>query len=154
MAWSRGSRTRALFAWCSALAMGSAAAVVIDIDNAELGKLAAAGVPVVDIRTAPEWQQTGIVPGSHLLTFFNERGQADPGAWLARARALAAPADPIILICRSGARTKTVSQFLSEQAGYAKVYNVRSGIAAWAAEGRPLSSAAPVLAACRAANTC
>jgi rhodanese-related sulfurtransferase len=132
----------------------TARAEVIDIDNAELARLAAAGVPVIDIRTRPEWEQTGIVAGSHLLTFFDERGNADPVMWLERAKAISKPSDPVIVICRSGNRTKAVSQFLSQRVGYAKVYNVRNGIVAWAREGRPVTSAAPALAACRAARTC
>lgn len=140
---------------CSLMVAAFAArADVVDIDNAELAKLAAAGVPVIDIRTRPEWEQTGIVPGSHLLTFFDERGQADPAAWLERAKAISKPGDPVVVICRTGNRTKVVSQFLSQRAGYAKVYNVRHGIVAWAKEGRPVGSAAPALAACRAAKTC
>jgi len=140
---------------CSLMVAAFAArADVVDIDNAELAKLAAAGVPVIDIRTRPEWEQTGIVPGSHLLTFFDERGQADPAAWLERAKAISKPGDPVVVICRTGNRTKVVSQFLSQRAGYAKVYNVRNGIVAWTKEGRPVGSAAPALAACRAAKTC
>ena len=132
----------------------TARAEVVDIDNAELAKLAAAGVPVIDIRTRPEWEETGIVSGSHLLTFFDERGQADPAAWLAKAKAVAKPGDPVVVICRSGNRTKALSQFLSHRVGYAKVYNVRNGIVAWAKEGRPMVSAAPTLATCRAARAC
>ena len=140
---------------CSLMVAAFAArADVVDIDNAELAKLAAAGVPVIDIRTRPEWEQTGIVPGSHLLTFFDERGQADPAAWLERAKAISKPGDPVVVICRTGNRTKVVSQFLSQRAGYAKVYNVRNGIVAWTNEGRSVGSAAPALAACRAAKTC
>jgi rhodanese-related sulfurtransferase len=145
---------RLLFACFCLAAAFAARAEVIDIDNSELAKLAASGVPVIDIRTRPEWEETGIVPGSHLLTFFDERGKADPAAWLERAKAIAKPGDPLIVICRSGNRTKPVSQFLSQQAGYAKVYNVRNGIRAWAKEGRPMISAAPALASCRAAKTC
>ncbi|MEK7750511.1 MAG: rhodanese-like domain-containing protein, partial [Acidobacteriota bacterium] len=126
----------------------------VDIDSATLAKLAASGVQVIDIRTRPEWEETGIVPGSHLLTFFDERGKADPGLWLERAKSVAKPGDPVIVICRSGNRTKALSQFLSQQAGYKKVYNVSDGIRAWAKEGRPMVSAAPTLAACRSARTC
>ena len=141
---------------CIIAACGTAVvrADVIDIDNAELAKLAAAGVPVIDIRTRPEWEQTGIVPGSHLLTFFDERGNADPATWLQRAGTISKPGDPLIVICRTGNRTKALSQFLSQRAGYAKVYNVRNGIVAWAKDGRPVAPAAPALAACRAGNTC
>lgn len=145
---------RLLLGSCLFLAAFAARAEVVDIDNAELAKLAAAGVAVIDIRTRPEWEQTGIVPGSHPLTFFDERGQADPAAWLEKAKAIAKPGEPLIVICRSGNRTKAVSQFLSQRVGYAKVYNVRNGIVAWAKEGRPMVSAAPTLAACRAARTC
>ncbi len=127
---------------------------IIDIDNAELATLSASGIAVIDIRTAPEWAETGIVPGSHLLTYFDERGNADPAAWLKKVKAFAKPGDPVAVICRSGNRTKAASQFLSQQAGYVKVYNVKHGIRAWAKEGRPIVSAAPALASCRKAKTC
>jgi rhodanese-related sulfurtransferase len=145
---------RLLLGTCLLLAAFAARAEVIDIDNATLAKLAASGVPVIDIRTRPEWEQTGIVPGSHLLTFFDERGNADPATWLQRAGAISKPGEPLIVICRTGNRTKALSRFLSQRAGYAKVYNVKSGIVAWAKEGRPVASAAPALAACRKAKTC
>jgi len=145
---------RAFVGCCCVMAAFAARADIVDIDSGELAKLAASGVPVIDIRTSPEWQETGIVPGSHLLTFFDEHGKADPAVWLQRANAIAKPGDPLIVICRSGNRTKVLSQFLSQRAGYAKVYNVRNGILAWAKEGRPMVSAAPALASCRAARTC
>jgi rhodanese-related sulfurtransferase len=149
-----GRRLRLLFSCCCLVAAFAARADIIDIDNAELAKLAASGVPVIDIRTSPEWEETGIVPGSHLLTFFDERGKSDPAAWLERVKAVAKPGDPLIVICHSGTRTKAASQFLSQQAGYAKVYNAKKGIRAWAKEGRPMVSAAPALASCRSARTC
>lgn len=145
---------RLLLACCCLLAAFTARAEVVDIDSAELAKLAADGVAVIDIRTGPEWAETGIVAGSHLLTFFDERGKADPAAWLGRVSAIAKPGEPLIVICRTGNRTKPVSQLLSRQAGYPRVYNVRDGIVAWIKAGRPIASAAPTLAACRAAGTC
>lgn len=157
-------RNAALWRWncirriiAGAVCLLSAFAVhaeVIDIDNAELARLAASGIPIIDIRTRPEWEETGIVPGSHLLTFFDERGNADPAKWLEKAKTIAQPGDSVIVICRTGNRTKALSQFLSQRVGYAKVYNVRQGIVAWGREGRPITSAAPTLAACRAARTC
>jgi rhodanese-related sulfurtransferase len=142
-----------LAAFCLLTAF-AARAEVIDIDNAELAKLSAAGVPLVDIRTAPEWVETGIVPGSHLLTFFDERGKADPEAWLAKAATLGKPTAPIILICRTGNRTKAVANFLSQKVGYSKVYNVKLGIKDWIKEGRATAPGAPALTACRAAKIC
>ncbi len=145
---------RFIVACCCLVSAFAARAGVIDIDNAELAKLAAAGVPIIDVRTASEWEETGIVPGSRLLTYFDERGRADPVAWLGKAKSIAKPGDPLVVICRSGNRSKTAGQFLAQQAGYLKVYNLKSGIRGWVAEGRPTASAAPALASCRAAKIC
>ena len=137
-----------------ALAALTARAEVTDIDNAELDRLMKAGATVIDIRTAPEWEETGIVKGSHLLTFFDERGRFDAAAWLEQVKLVAKPGDPVIVICRTGNRTKPVSQFLDKQPGYTKVYNVRNGIKAWIGSGAPVIPARETLAACRAAKTC
>lgn len=118
-----------------------ARAEVINIDNAELARLAASGVPVIDIRTVGEWKTTGVIAGSKQLTFFDEQGNAIPG-WLEKAKAVAKPDQPVILICRSGNRTKAASQFLSQQAGYKTVYNVSKGLNGWVGEGKPLVPAA------------
>ena len=126
----------AVFALLAGLFAGPAHAEVIDIDNAELVRLAGKGVPVVDIRTPGEWKSSGVIAGSKLLTFFNEKGEANPAQWLASAKGFAKPGQPVILICRSGNRTRTATQFLSEQAGYATVYNVTSGMNSWLAEKR------------------
>ena len=130
-----------------------ARAEVIDIDNAELAQLVKSGVTVIDIRTWPEWEETGIVPGSKLLTYFDERGRADPG-WLAKLKPMARPGDPIVVICRSGNRTRPVSQLLSQQAGYPTVYNVKKGIKGWIGNGGAVVPATESIAACRAAKTC
>lgn len=146
---------RSLFlAACLLLTALGVRAEVVDIDTAELARLLAAKVPLIDVRTASEWQESGVVPDSHLLTFFDERGGANPQAWLEKARSVSSPAEPVILICRSGNRSQAVSRFLSQQAGYAKVYNVKAGIRAWISEKRPLEPGAQARAACQAARTC
>lgn len=139
---------------CLALCAALAYAEIIDIDNAEFDQLMKRGVPVVDIRLQSEWEDTGIVGGSKLLTFFDERGKADPAAWLEKVKPIAQPNEPVIVICRSGNRTKAVSQFLSQQAGYAKVYNVKQGIKGWIGSGGPVVPATQSIAACRTAKTC
>jgi len=145
---------RMLIALMSALAIAPAYADVINIDNDELQRLQATGVPVVDVRTAPEWQQTGIVPGSHLLTFFGDGGRAEPVAWLRKLQAIATPEQPVILICRSGNRTHTISDFLSGQIGYRTVYNVTHGIKDWIKAGKPLDKADQAASTCSWASTC
>lgn len=118
------------------LSVLSVCAEVIDIDNAEFQQLIDRNIVLVDIRTPAEWSETGIVPGSHLLMFFDENRRADPNTWLAELSKLAGPEDELILICRSGNRTKVVANFLSQQQGYRKVYNVAQGIRGWIASGK------------------
>ena len=49
-----------------------------NIDNQQLRTLQAQGIPVYDIRRADEWKQTGIVEGSHKLTFVDDNGRINP----------------------------------------------------------------------------
>jgi len=114
-------------------------AEVLPIDNATLAQLMAKGVPLVDIRTEGEWRATGVIAGSRTLTFFDERGQANPAAWLDQARRIAPPDKPLILVCRSGNRTREAARFLSEQAGYRTVYHLERGLSGWVGERRPLT---------------
>ncbi len=125
------------------LAALSARAEVINIDSAELARLAASGVPVIDIRTEGESKETGVIAGSKLLTFLDEKGNANPPQWLEKVKGVAQPDQPVILVCRSGKRTLTATQFLSEQAGYKTVYNVTKGLNAWIGDGRPMVPVTP-----------
>ena len=137
----------------AALLAMSAQADIVDIDNAELARLAISGVPVIDIRTEGEWKESGIVPGSRLITLFDEKGRPDP-AWLEKVKGVAKPDQPLIIICRSGNRTKAGSQMLVQQGGYQKVYNVKDGIRGWAKEGRMMSPASTAVATCPAGTRC
>ncbi len=112
-------------------------AEIAHVDAAALQKLIRGGVPVVDVRTAAEWDKTGIVEGSHLLTFFDAEGRYDVRAWMAKFAAIATPGQPVALICHSGRRSKSVSRLLDRHFQYRRVYNVEGGIAKWMKEGRP-----------------
>ena len=49
-------------------------AEVIDVDDQEMIKLSNLNIPIVDVRRSSEWDQTGVIPNSILLTFFDEEG--------------------------------------------------------------------------------
>ncbi|MCC1480191.1 rhodanese-like domain-containing protein [Roseibaca sp. Y0-43] len=74
-------------------------------------ELEAADVLLVDIRRPEEWQQTGVLPNAHLLTYeyFDT-----PEAFL---EALAPQLDgrPVALICRTGNRTNIAARALAER---------------------------------------
>ena len=128
-----------LLALC--LAACAAHAAVINIDNAELARLAASGVAVIDVRTAGEWKESGVIAGSKLVTFFDAQGRSDPPQWLTKVKAFAKPDQPVAVVCHSGRRSAAVAQFLSEQAGYKTVYNVSRGMNGWTGDGRPVVAA-------------
>lgn len=110
------------------------------LDNTQLRDKLAAGVTIIDIRRPEEWQQTGVVEGSHLLTFFDKRGRVNPG-FMSEFEKLVQPEQEVILICRTGNRTGVLSKFLSEKAGYNGIHNVTNGIAAWIKDGNPVKKA-------------
>ena len=126
----------------AALALASSALIaqaeIVNIDNEELARLSARGVPVIDVRTEGEWKESGVLSGSRLATFFDEAGRSNPPQWLEKIKAYAKPDQPVAVICRSGRRSQAVAQYLSEQAGYKTVYNVSKGMNGWLGEGRPV----------------
>lgn len=117
-----------------------ARAEVINISSDELRALILRGTPVVDLRTAGEWKQTGVVKGSQLITLFDEQGRADPAAWRRQVDKVVASDKPVILICRSGNRSDQAAQYLDQTAPKRTIYNVKAGIGAWIREGQPVVS--------------
>ena len=104
-------------------------------DNAKIISLMKQGVPLIDIRTSSEWQNTGIIESSKLLTFFDKDGKSDVKSWMNKLREMVKKDQPIIIICRSGRRSGIVSDMLVNEENYSKVYNANSGIMAWINSG-------------------
>lgn len=113
-----------------------------NVDNNELKTLIAQGVPVYDVRRPDEWRTTGVVEGSHTLTYVDKSGRANPG-FMPRFAAEVGKDKPVILICRTGNRTDKLARELMEQHGYTKVYNVRDGITGWIAAKNPVVKPVP-----------
>tara|TARA_B100001059_G_scaffold21862_1_gene17531 strand:- start:102 stop:509 length:408 start_codon:yes stop_codon:yes gene_type:complete len=108
----------------------TAIADVIDINNDQIKELMKLNTPIVDIRTSPEWDQTGVVPNSLLLTFFDKDGKYNFESWYNNLIKITEKDQPIILICRSGRRTKIVAQMMNRKFNYV-VYNAEYGIKSW-----------------------
>jgi rhodanese-related sulfurtransferase len=105
-----------------------------DLNNGQLATLLGQGVPLYDIRLPLEWQQTGVIEGSRLMTFVDADGRVLPD-FLTRFAKQTAKNEPVILICRTGNRTGTLARYLVEHLGYTQVYNVREGILQWIRDG-------------------
>jgi len=82
---------------------------------------------IIDVRTRPEWIQTGIVKGSYTLTFFDERGNYDVESFLKALNQIVKKDEKFALICRTGSRTGMISNFLGNKLNY-HVVNLRGGI--------------------------
>lgn len=61
---------------------------------------------IVDIRTPPEWAETGVIEGAQLVTF------TDPARFLAKVGPAIADGRDLILICRSGSRSEAAARAL------------------------------------------
>jgi rhodanese-related sulfurtransferase len=105
-------------------------AETIDINNDEIKKLIKNNVPIVDIRTSDEWNQTGVIPNSILLTFFKKNGTYNFETWHKELGYVIDTNKPYVLICRSGRRTKIVSEMIDKKIDKL-VYNASFGINSW-----------------------
>ena len=105
-------------------------AEVIDIDDQEMIKLSNDNIPIVDVRRSSEWIQTGVIPNSVLLTFFDEEGNYNFDEWYEKLQLEINVTDPIILICRSGKRSKIIANMMDKEFDII-IYNAQSGINSW-----------------------
>lgn len=110
-------------------------------DPARLLALRDQGAPIIDIRRPLEWRTTGVIAGSHLLTFFDERGAFDLDGWLAALTPLAGPDDLFVLVCRLGQRTDVLGRYLAGARGYRRAHHLTGGITWWMAGGLPVVAA-------------
>lgn len=94
---------------------------------------------VIDIRTEPEWQSSGLIPGSHKLQAFDSEGQLDQQAWVSQLQQLRSDANqPVVLVCRSGKRSEKLGQILTQQLGMQQIYHLSNGIQGWTQTGHSL----------------
>lgn len=105
-----------------------------------LAKAQSGEIILVDIRTPPEWRQTGVAPEAHRIDMtdpkFVERLLKDMGG---------DKSAPIALICRTGNRSGYVQQQLQKM-GFSRVHNVPEGMAGsrsgpgWVRRGLPVDA--------------
>ncbi len=122
----------------SSKASAGAASLYTNISNGELAKLLEDRITLVDIRRPEEWKQTGVVAGSNMITLFDSRGRVNPD-FVSELQKVSSSDKPVILICRTGNRTRAASTMLVKQLGYKDVYNVTRGITGWIADKRQVT---------------
>lgn len=82
---------------------------------------------LIDVRTRPEWDYVGRVPGSTLVEWNTYPAGTRNPSFLEELRAVAADREvPVLFICRSGQRSDAAAR-AAAAAGYAKAFNVLEG---------------------------
>lgn len=106
--------------------------------------VAAGKVTLIDIRTPPEWKETGVAKGAKLINMLHPQGA--PGFTNALLEQVKGDRNaPIALVCRTGNRSTQVQRYLQSQ-GFTQVFNVREGMAGsgagpgWIKRGLPVET--------------
>jgi len=85
-------------------------------------------IVLIDIRRIDEWVDYGTIKGSHLITFFDGKGNYNVEKWLNRLTEIVSNKNQeFILVCAHANRTKVVARFLKAD-GYTNVHDLEGGI--------------------------
>ena len=115
---------------CFLFIIKPAFADIVNINNEQIKELSKINIPIVDIRRSSEWTQTGVVPNSILLTFFDKNGNYNFDEWYENLRLKINENSPIILMCRTGRRTKIIAEMMDKKSDIV-IYNAKDGITSW-----------------------
>lgn len=127
------------------LVLATATHAAPDMAAPDAADAAAAGkLTLVDIRTPPEWKETGIARGARRVNMLHPQGA--PGFVEQLLGEVKGDRNaPIALICRTGNRTTQVQRYL-QSVGFTQVYNVKEGMAGsgagpgWLKRGLPVET--------------
>lgn len=109
------------------------------LSTEEFEEKQAEGFVVIDVRRNDEWEQYGIIEGSHKITFFDESGGYDIDKFLAAfSKIVTSKEQPFILVCAHARRTKSIGEFMSLKLNYENIYELEGGINwGWIDKGNP-----------------
>ena len=103
---------------------------VVDVNNEQILELSNTNIPIVDVRSISEWEQTGVIQDSILLTFFDKEGNYDFDKWYEKLLLEVEEGEPLILICRSGNRSRIIAEMMDTKFDNV-IYNAQRGITSW-----------------------
>ena len=106
-------------------------AEIYEVNNEKIKLLLERNVPVIDIRTEGEWYDIGVIQSSHLITFFDKDGNYDFRKWMIKVGEIANKNGPVVIICRSGRRSRIVSNMIIKENSEYLIYHATNGIKSW-----------------------
>ena len=93
---------------------------------AEAHRLMQAGAKLVDVRTKPELQYVGNIPGALAIEWQTYPGSRPNPEFIGELAAVTKKDEPLMFICRSGARSHSAAE-AAMRAGWRETYNVLEG---------------------------
>lgn len=84
-------------------------------------------LPIVDVRTKPEWRETGLLKGAIPIVFFSEQGKPLVNEFLKELNEKVDTSKPFAIICHTGSRTSVIAPWLSKELNY-NVINLMGGM--------------------------
>src|SRR5215510_1768294 len=93
---------------------------------AEAHQLMKTGAALVDVRTKPELHYVGKIPGALAVEWQTYPGSRPNPEFLAELAASVPKDQPVMFICRSGARSHSAAE-AATRAGWKEAYNVLEG---------------------------
>jgi len=93
---------------------------------AEAQELMKAGTKLVDVRTKPELQYVGKIPGALAVEWQTWPGSRPNPEFIGELAAATSKDEPVMFICRSGARSHSAAE-AAQRAGWKETYNVLEG---------------------------
>jgi rhodanese-related sulfurtransferase len=96
------------------------------VTPAEAQAMMKAGAKLVDVRTKPELQYVGSIPGAAAVEWQTYPGGKPNAEFLAQLAAVAPKDQPVMFLCRSGARSHAAAE-AATRAGWKEAYNILEG---------------------------
>jgi len=92
----------------------------------EAHQLMREGARLVDVRTKPELQYVGTIPGALAVEWQTYPGSKPNPEFMGELAALTRKDEPVMFICRSGVRSHSAAE-AAMRAGWQETYNVLEG---------------------------
>ncbi|WP_419771244.1 MAG: rhodanese-like domain-containing protein [Candidatus Marinarcus sp.] len=98
----------------------------------ELQESINAGIKVIDIRDAKQWEETGTIPTSYTITFSDKNDTLAVKKWMYKFnRIVKNKQQPFVLVSQDSAKSEDVGKFLNKTYGYKNIYYLKGGISSW-----------------------
>ena len=113
-------------------------AEIINIGNEKLKYLLNQGIPIVDVRNKNEWEKSGVIHKSHLVSMLDNNGKYSIVNWYNKFSKIKLKNDSVILICAVGGRSHYLAKIINHHNKNMRIYNVKNGIKNWIKNNNPV----------------